>query len=62
MAGESEIASPTKLASCFLLQYLRCEAQNYAKARAAARSFITFSRGAINCLLRKSTLRPKWSN
>ena len=28
MAGESEMASPTKLASYFLLQYLRCSAQN----------------------------------
>ena len=48
MAGDNEMANPTKLASCFLLQYRLCEAQNYAMAKAAARNFITFSRGAMN--------------
>jgi hypothetical protein len=62
MAGDNEMANPTKLASCFLLQYLLCEAQNYAKANAAARNFITFSRGAINYRDLRSTRRPKWSN
>jgi hypothetical protein len=62
IAGDNEIASPTKLASCFLLQYRLCEAQNYANANAAARNFITFSRGAINWRALRSTRRPKWSN
>jgi hypothetical protein len=39
IAGEREIAKPTKLANYFLLQNLRCLAQNYAKAKAAVRSF-----------------------
>jgi hypothetical protein len=59
MAGDNDIASPTKLASYFLLQYRLCEAQNYANYNAAARSFTTFSRGAMNYLLRRSTRSPK---
>lgn len=42
IAGDSEIASPTKLASYFLLQKRRCKAQNYANESAIARSFCTF--------------------
>jgi hypothetical protein len=59
IAGDRDIAKPTKLASCFLLQNLLCLEQNYANYSAAARSFITFSRGAANCLLRRSTFSPK---
>jgi hypothetical protein len=48
IAGLNDIANPTKLAKCFLLQKRLCYAQNYASCNAAARNFITFSRGAVN--------------
>jgi hypothetical protein len=59
MAGDKDIAKPTKLASYFLLQNLLCYEQNCANYNAAARSFMTFSRGAAKCLLRRSTFKPK---
>ena len=59
MAGDKDIAKPTKLASYFLLQNLLCYEQNCANYRAAARSFMTFSRGAAKSLLRRSTFKPK---
>ena len=59
IAGESDIANPTKLASCFLLQKRRCEAQNYAKDKAAARNFYTLASGAENERARKLKRRPK---
>ena len=62
MAGDNEMASPTKLASYFLLQYRLCKAQNCASASAEARNFNTFSRGAINWRALRSTRKPKWSN
>ena len=39
IAGDREIAKPTKLASYFLLQNRRCLAQKYAKFKATAQSF-----------------------
>jgi hypothetical protein len=62
MAGESEIAKPTKLANYFLLQNLRWAAQNYAKAKAEERNFCTFGKGAENARVFKLTRKPKWSN
>ena len=62
IAGDKAIAMPTKLASCFLLQYLRCWEAPCASFRAAALNFRTFSAGAKNWRLRRSTLKPKWSN
>ena len=59
IAGLKEIASPTKLANNFLLQYRLCYAQNYAKCMAADLNFITFSRGATNYRARRSTPSPK---
>jgi hypothetical protein len=62
IAGDSEIASPTKLASYFLLQKRRCFAQNCAKARAAYLNFCTFGKGAEKARVLKLTRNPKWSN
>ena len=62
IAGEREIARPTKLASYFLLQNRRCFAQNSAKARACVRNFYSLGRGAEKERVRKLTRRPKWSN
>ena len=62
IAGEREIAKPTKLANYFLLQYLRWAAQNYAKAKAAVRNFYTLGKGAENSRVLRLTRNPKWSN
>jgi hypothetical protein len=62
IAGDSEIARPTKLASYFLLQKRRCYAQNYASASAAYLNFCTFGRGAEKARVFRLTRNPKWSN
>ena len=62
IAGDREIAKPTKLANYFLLQNLRCFAQNYANAKAAARNFCTLGKGAENERVLRLTRKPKWSN
>lgn len=62
IAGDKEIANPTKLASAFLLQNRLCDAQNWANVKAAAFTFLIFSLGAANRRFLKSTRKPKWSN
>ena len=59
IAGDREIAKPTKLANYFLLQNLRCFAQNYANAKAAARNFCTLGKGAENERVLRLTRKPK---